>query len=135
MFIFQRENQVDQLQTMQRRRTCRMNRAKLSVACAVGVSFLVLSIGAGRAGDLPPGPNREVVERECQACHDANYFESTNRDRESWNSVIEEMISYGMRCAAASGARGRADGRLSFQILRSSQRWAPFMSRSATSNR
>jgi hypothetical protein len=82
-----------------------MNRAKLSVACAVGVSFLLLSIGACRAGDLPPGPNREIVDRICQSCHDSNYFESTKRDRESWNSVIEEMVSYGLRVEPAERAK------------------------------
>ena len=82
-----------------------MNRAKLSVACAIGASFLVSSIGAGRAGDLPPGPNREIVDRVCQSCHDSNYFESTNRDRESWNSVIEEMVSYGLRVDDAERAK------------------------------
>jgi hypothetical protein len=77
--------------------TCGMNRVKLSVVFALGAGSLVLSVGAGGATELPPGPNRELVDRECQSCHDANMFVSTNRSRESWNSVIEEMISYGMR--------------------------------------
>ena len=64
---------------------------------ALCAGLLVSGMSPIRADDLPPGPNQEVVARECQACHDANYFASTNRDRESWNSVIEEMIDYGAR--------------------------------------
>ena len=74
-----------------------MRGARFWIVGVLGAGLLGSGISAGRAGDLPPGPNREVVERECQACHDSNYFESTNRDRESWNSVIDEMIDYGAR--------------------------------------
>jgi hypothetical protein len=74
-----------------------MNGSNLSVASALGAGFLLLGIGMGQATELPPGPNRELVDRECQSCHDANMFVSTNRSRDGWNSVIDEMISYGMR--------------------------------------
>jgi|GraSoiStandDraft_5_1057265.scaffolds.fasta_scaffold204630_1 hypothetical protein len=74
-----------------------MRGARFWIVGALGAGLLGSGTSAGRADELPPGPNREVVERECQACHDANYFASTNRDRESWNSVIEEMIDYGAR--------------------------------------
>jgi hypothetical protein len=67
------------------------------IADVLAVSLLASGISYGRADELPPGPNRELVARECQACHDAVYFASTNRDRESWNYVIEEMIGYGAR--------------------------------------
>jgi hypothetical protein len=70
---------------------------RLWIAGALALGLLGCGILQSRADELPPGPNREVVERECQACHDANYFVSTNRDRESWNNVIEEMIDNGAR--------------------------------------
>jgi hypothetical protein len=74
-----------------------MNASNFWVAGALGAGLLLSGIGMGQATDLPPGPNQALVARECQACHDANMFVSTNRDREGWNSVIEEMISYGAR--------------------------------------
>ena len=53
----------------------------------------------GRAGgaELPAGPNRDIVSRECQACHDlAMVIAATGLSREGWNATIDEMISYGM---------------------------------------
>jgi hypothetical protein len=74
-----------------------MSGTKFWVVGALAAGVLASGMSSGQADELPPGPNREVVARECQACHDANYFSSTHRDRESWNSVIEEMIGYGAR--------------------------------------
>jgi hypothetical protein len=74
-----------------------MSGTRLWTVGALCAGLLASGTPPVRADDLPPGPNVEVVTRECQACHDANYFASTNRDRESWNSVIEEMIDYGAR--------------------------------------
>jgi hypothetical protein len=79
--------------------------ARFWIVGALGAGLLGSGISPGRADDLPPGPNREVVERVCQSCHDANYFVSTNRDRESWDSVIEEMIDNGARIDAQDRAK------------------------------
>jgi hypothetical protein len=81
-----------------------MSGARLSFG-VVAATFVILGAAVARADELPPGPNREVVARECQACHDANYFESTNRSRESWDSLIDEMISYGMRITPEERAK------------------------------
>ena len=67
--------------------------------------FGILSIGAAMLGaaaaqrlDLPAGPNRDLVSRACQACHDLSMVvAATGLTREGWNATIEEMISYGMR--------------------------------------
>ena len=82
-----------------------MGETKFWVVGALCAALLVSGVSPIRADDLPPGPNREVVDRVCQSCHDANYFVSTNRDRESWNSVIEEMIDYGARIDAQDRAK------------------------------
>jgi cytochrome c5 len=81
-----------------------MSGARLSFG-VVAATFVILGAAVARADELPPGPNREVVARECQACHDANYFESTNRSRESWDGLIDEMISYGMRTTPEERAK------------------------------
>jgi hypothetical protein len=74
-----------------------MNTARLSLAGALGAAMFLACAPVAQAVELPPGPNRELVSRECQACHDAGMFVDGRRDRESWNSVIDEMVSYGMR--------------------------------------
>jgi hypothetical protein len=61
------------------------------------VGSLVLAMVAAQAADLPPGPNRDVVSRECQACHDVDMVAATRRSREGWDSLLDEMTGYGMR--------------------------------------
>ena len=46
-----------------------MSRAKLSFG-VLGATVLMLGMAAAQGVVLPAGPNREVVSRECQACHD-----------------------------------------------------------------
>lgn len=64
----------------------------------VSVSVAMLGAAAAQAADLPAGPDRDVVSRACQACHDlAMAVAATGLTREGWNATIEEMVSYGMR--------------------------------------
>jgi hypothetical protein len=72
-----------------------MRGEQLSLGILVG-SF-VLAMAAAQGVELPPGPNRDVVSRECQACHDVDMVVATRRSREGWNSLLDEMTSYGMR--------------------------------------
>jgi len=73
-----------------------MSRAKLLFG-VLGASVLMLGAAAAQGIELPAGPNREVVSRECQACHDlAMVVGSTGLSRDGWNSVIDEMVSYGL---------------------------------------
>jgi hypothetical protein len=72
-----------------------MRGEQLSLGILVG-SF-VLSMASAQGAELPPGPNRDVVGRECQACHDVDMVVATRRSREGWNSLLDEMTSYGMR--------------------------------------
>lgn len=73
-----------------------MSRATLPIVGAAA-GFLALGVGAAAALELPPGPNREIVSRECQACHDLDMVAATRRSRDGWNSLLDEMTSYGMR--------------------------------------
>ena len=58
----------------------------------------VLMVGVAWAEELPPGPDRDMVSRECQACHDLSMvLAATGLTREGWNDTIEEMASYGLR--------------------------------------
>ena len=74
-----------------------MNRAKLLFVIP-GITVMILGTAAAQQRDLPAGPNREVVSRACQACHDLSMVvAATGLSREGWDATIEEMISYGMR--------------------------------------
>jgi hypothetical protein len=74
--------------------------------CALSISVAMLGAAAAQLRDLPPGPNRDLVSRACQACHDlAMVVAATGLTREGWNATIDEMISYGMRVDAEDRAR------------------------------
>jgi cytochrome c5 len=73
---------------------------------ALSISVAMLGPAAAQLRDLPPGPNRDLVSRACQACHDlAMVVAATGLTREGWNATIEEMISYGMRVDAEDRAK------------------------------
>jgi hypothetical protein len=73
-----------------------MSRAKLSFG-VLGATVLMLGTAAAQGVVLPAGPNREVVSRECQACHDLDMVVgSTGLTREGWNGILDEMTSYGL---------------------------------------
>jgi virginiamycin B lyase len=73
-----------------------MSRAK-TVFGVLGATVLMVGAAAAQGIELPAGPGREVVSRECQACHDlAMVVGSTGLTREGWSGVIDEMTSYGL---------------------------------------
>ena len=72
----------------------------------LSITVTMLSAAAAQQRDLPAGPNRDLVSRACQACHDlAMVVAATGLTREGWNATIEEMISYGMRVDAEDRAK------------------------------
>jgi cytochrome c5 len=82
-----------------------MNRARLLLG-VLGTIVMLLDTAAAQQLELPAGPNREIVSRECQACHDLSMvMASTGMTRDGWNGIIEEMISYGMSVSADDRAK------------------------------
>jgi hypothetical protein len=62
-----------------------------------GIVGAFLSGSAG-AAELPAGPNRDIVERACGACHDFEMiYAAAGQTRDGWNGIIEEMTRYGLR--------------------------------------
>jgi hypothetical protein len=69
-----------------------------SVLCGVLVATIAL-MGAAAAQriELPAGPNREIVARECQACHGLDMVVgAAGLSREGWTNILAEMSTYGM---------------------------------------
>jgi cytochrome c5 len=82
-----------------------MSRARLLFGIP-SITVAMLSTAAAQLRDLPAGPNRDLVSRACQACHDLSMVvAATGLTREGWDATIEEMISYGMRVDAQDRAK------------------------------
>jgi hypothetical protein len=73
--------------------------------CALTMGILFLGATAAQCIELPDGPNRDVVSRECQACHDLDMVAATTGTRDQWNNVLDEMTSYGMRISPEERAK------------------------------
>jgi hypothetical protein len=73
-----------------------MSSVRLSF-CVLGATVLMLGAAAAQGIELPVGPDREVVSRECQTCHDLSMVvAATGLTRDGWAGVIDEMTSYGL---------------------------------------
>jgi hypothetical protein len=44
--------------------------AKRVIICAIGGTLFALAVGAVEITKLPEGPNRDLVSKVCQSCHD-----------------------------------------------------------------
>jgi hypothetical protein len=72
----------------------------------LGVGFVTLGAAAAQQIELPPGPNRDLVLHECQACHDLGMIvAAAGLSRDGWNATIDEMISYGLRVDSEERAK------------------------------
>src|SRR5258705_11885542 len=73
---------------------------------ALSISVAMLGAAAAQLRDLPAGPNRDLVSRACQACHDLSMVvAATGLTREGWDATIEELISYGLSVDAQYRAK------------------------------
>jgi cytochrome c5 len=72
----------------------------------LGAATLMLGTAAAQQAELPAGPNREVVSRECQACHDLSMvLAAAGLNRDGWDALMDEMTSYGMNITAEERAK------------------------------
>jgi hypothetical protein len=78
---------------------------KTGLWLGVVAAVLASGMGAARALDLPPGPNRDLVARECQACHSLDMVAASNETREVWNTLLDSMTSYGLRVSPQDRAK------------------------------
>ena len=82
-----------------------MNAARLLFGI-LGAATLMLDTAAAQQPELPAGPNREIVSRQCQGCHDLGMvFAAAGLSRDGWDALIDEMTSYGMRITAEERAK------------------------------
>jgi len=64
---------------------------------AMGASLLAIDVCSAQERELPAGPNRDLVARVCQSCHDLSMvFDTGGLSRADWAGVVEEMTTYGL---------------------------------------
>jgi hypothetical protein len=79
---------------------------KGSVFGVLGITAFMLGTAAAQRQELPAGPNRDIVSRTCQACHDLSMvFGAAGLSREGWDALLDEMTSYGMQVTPEDRAR------------------------------
>ena len=68
------------------------------VVCgALGAMTALIGAAAAQRPELPAGPNRELVSRECQTCHDLGMvIGAAGLTRDGWTNILAEMTTYGM---------------------------------------
>jgi hypothetical protein len=64
----------------------------------LGAGFVALGTATAQEGELPAGPNRELVAHECGACHDLEMvIAAAGASRQAWTDTVDEMVRYGAR--------------------------------------
>ena len=65
---------------------------------ALALTVATFGTAVAQQRDLPDGPNRDVVSRRCQECHDLSMVTAAaGLSRDGWNATIDEMVSYRFR--------------------------------------
>src|SRR5579872_5586498 len=79
-----------------------------ATALMVAVCGLLLGQAAGAAEmtELPAGPDRELVSRTCQSCHDLQMvFDAAGIGRDVWDATLDQMAANGMALSAEDRAK------------------------------
>ena len=72
-------------------------------ACANLASPLAV---AAEIAELPEGPNRDLVSKICQSCHDLQMvFDAAGFSCEEWDMTLDEMNANGMNVSADDRAK------------------------------
>jgi hypothetical protein len=83
-------------------------RAEAAWSMASLTGGVLLGFGALAAGltELPKGPNRELVSKVCQSCHDLQMvFDAAGIGRDEWSGSLDEMTANGMSISVDDRAK------------------------------
>ena len=70
---------------------------KLSFAIIFGVFAPALAASSADLNQLPDSPNRELVLKTCQSCHELQVvLDAAGFSRDEWDMTLEEMTANGM---------------------------------------
>jgi cytochrome c5 len=77
-----------------------------SWTAAISGTLLAFAAGAAEMTALPEGPNRDVVSKVCQGCHDLQMvFDAAGISHDEWDMSLEEMTANGMNISADDRAK------------------------------
>jgi hypothetical protein len=83
----------------------RMRRAFVWIVAACATLAPPLA-AAAEITELPEGPNRDLVSKTCQSCHDLQMvFDAVGFSREEWDMTLEEMNANGMNVSTDDRAK------------------------------
>lgn len=72
----------------------------------IGGTLLAFPAHSASLSELPNGPDRELVSKVCQSCHDLQLvFDAAGNSREEWNMALDEMTANGMNISADERAK------------------------------
>jgi cytochrome c5 len=76
-----------------------------AVTVAIGAAAFVLG-AAAELTELPQGPDRDLVSKVCQSCHDLQMvFDAAGISRQEWDMSLDEMTANGMNISPNEPAR------------------------------
>jgi cytochrome c5 len=69
-------------------------------------ALLTIAAAAAETTELPEGPNRDLVSKICQSCHDLQMvFAAAGITRDEWDMSLDEMTANGMSVSADDRAK------------------------------
>lgn len=73
---------------------------------AISGTLFAVAAGAGDMSELPEGPNRDLVAKVCQSCHDLQMvFAAAGISAQEWDMSLDEMAENGMNISADDRAK------------------------------
>jgi DNA uptake protein ComE-like DNA-binding protein len=83
-------------------------RAATKIACAAAFASVLTTLAAAQpapaqrnqarenwSANLPPGPGRELVQKQCTACHDLKGTIQLRKSRSAWEAIVLDMGARG----------------------------------------
>jgi cytochrome c5 len=71
------------------------------IILATAIAGAVFALAAAAAEITEPGPDRDLVAKVCQSCHDLQMvFDAAGISRQEWDMSLEEMTANGMNISA-----------------------------------
>jgi cytochrome c5 len=81
-------------------------RRVIILAGAIGGTLFALAAAAAEISELPQGPDRDLVAKVCQSCHDLEMvFAAAGITRDEWDMSLDEMTANGMNISADDRAK------------------------------
>jgi cytochrome c2 len=78
----------------------------IALMAVIGSGAFVLASAAAEITELPQGPDRDLVLKVCQSCHDLQMvFDAAGISRQEWDMSLDEMTANGMNVSADDRAK------------------------------